>query len=65
LLCSFANQEGEDFGIGMIRGIDFVTGVAQVACTAVPPAPARILRIGGLRVDPNGNELGEARPWQV
>jgi polynucleotide 5'-kinase involved in rRNA processing len=65
LLCSFANQEGEDFGIGMVRKIDFKTGIAQISCTAVPPAPVRILRIGGLRVDGSGNELGEARPWQV
>lgn len=65
LLCSFANQEGGDFGIGMIRRIDFTTGIAHISCTAVPPAPVRILRVGGLRVGPNGNELGEARPWQV
>lgn len=65
LVCAFANQEGEDFGYGMIRCIDFPTGVARIACTAVPPAPVRILRIGGLRVDSSGRELGEARPWQV
>lgn len=65
LLCSFARQEGEDFGFGIIENIDFANGVAQVRCTAVPPAPVRILRIGSLRVDPNGNEVGETKPWQV
>lgn len=65
LLCSFARQDGEDFGVGMIRSIDFAAGLAHISCTAVPPAPVRILRIGGLRVDAAGRELGEAKPWQV
>ncbi|MFI5385231.1 MAG: hypothetical protein ACHQ50_03830 [Fimbriimonadales bacterium] len=65
LLCSFARQSGEDFGIGIVRTIDFSSGLARIACTAVPPAPVRILRIGGLRVDMAGRELGETRPWQV
>lgn len=65
LLCSFARQGGEDFGMGMIRSIDFASRIATISCNAVPPAPVRILRIGGLRVDSAGRELGEARPWQV
>jgi hypothetical protein len=65
LLCSFARQTGEDFGDGIIRHIDFASGIAQIVSTAVPPAPVRILKLGGLRVDLTGRELGEARPWQV
>ena len=65
LLCSFARQSGEDFGIGIVQCVDFVKGVAKIACTAVAPAPVRILRIGGLRVDLTGKELGDAKPWQV
>jgi hypothetical protein len=65
LLCSFAHQPGDDFGMGMIRQIDFSKMVATVRCTAVAPAPVRILRLGSLRVDSDGRELGEARPWQV
>jgi hypothetical protein len=65
LVCSFANQAGEDFGFGLIRSIDFASGVANILCTAVAPAPVRILRIGSLRVDPSGKELGETKPWQV
>lgn len=65
LLCSFARQSGEDFGVGIIKSIDFQAGMASIACTAVPPAPVRILRLGGLRVDLTGRELPEARPWQV
>lgn len=65
LLCSFARQSGEDFGMGIIRSIDFAGGIAKIACTAVAPAPVRILRLGGMRVDLSGRELGEARPWGV
>lgn len=65
VLCSFADQAGLDFGMGMIRSIDFGNRVAHVACTAVPPAPVRVLRVGGLRVDATGNEGIEARPWTI
>jgi hypothetical protein len=65
LLCSFARQSGEDFGMGVVDKIDFERRTVTALCTAVPPAPVRILRIGGLRVDRQGRELGELRPWQV
>lgn len=65
LLCSFARQSGEDFGIGIITDIDWQSMRAHALCSAVPPAPLRILRMGALRVDSNGRELGEVRAWQV
>jgi len=65
LLCSFARQHGEDFGIGTIESIDFARGKVRANCTAVAPAPVRILRLGALKVDTAGRELGETRPWQV
>ncbi len=65
LLCAFARQSGEDFGMGMIQSIDFETKTAKILCDAVPPAPVRILKIGGMRIDSAGRELGEVRPWQV
>src|SRR5262249_27431054 len=65
LLCSFARESGEDFGTGIVQKIDFETKTATILCDAVPPAPIRILKLGGLRVDPSGRELGEVRPWQV
>jgi polynucleotide 5'-kinase involved in rRNA processing len=65
LLCSFARQSGEDFGTGVIQTIDFETKVARILCDAVAPAPVRILKIGGLRVDTAGREMGEVRPWQL
>jgi hypothetical protein len=65
LLCSFANQQGEDFGFGIITEIDWRSLRAQVLNTSVPPAPVRLMRIGSQRVDAEGRELGEVRPWQV
>lgn len=65
LLCSFARQGGEDFGMGFVQQIDFESGIAHIMSDAVPPAPVRILRLGSLRIDQAGRELGEARPWQV
>jgi len=65
LLCSFGRQNGDDFGLGIVKQIDFEARIAYIACTAVSPAPVRILRLGGLRVDFTGKELGEARPWSV
>lgn len=65
LLCSFARETGEDFGIGFVERVDFAARTIQVRNTAIEGAPVRILRIGTLRLDAAGNELGEVKPWQV
>lgn len=65
LLCSFAKQDGEDFGLGYIEKIDFANETIYAKSTAIPVAPVRILRLGALKIDAKGNEIGEARPWQV
>ena len=65
LLCSFVRGTGEDFGIGVIKSIDFASRTAAVLNTAVAPAPVRALRIGSLRIDSTGKETGETRPWAV
>ncbi len=65
LLCSFARQSGEDFGMGFIKTIDFESGLINAGCTGVGPDSVRTVRIGGLQLDVAGNEIGEARPWQV
>jgi hypothetical protein len=65
LLCSFARQTGEDFGTGIIQEIDFESATARILCDAVKPAPVRILKLGGLKIDTAGREMGEARPWHV
>ncbi|MGV3615831.1 MAG: hypothetical protein ACO1SV_10900 [Fimbriimonas sp.] len=65
LLCGFARNQGEDFGTGFIETIDWEGLRATVVCDAVAPAPLQTLRVGSLRVDANGNERGEVRPWLV
>ncbi len=65
LLCSFAKQHGEDFGMGILTDVDWKSMRGFAFCNAVAPAPVRILRLGSIRVDSNGQELGEVRPWQV
>lgn len=65
LYVSFARANGEDFGLGFIQRIDWSARVATVMGNAVLPAPVKILRLGSLRVAPEGIELGELRPWQV
>jgi hypothetical protein len=65
LLCSFGRASGEELGIGVIEQIDWASLRAKVRCTAIPPAPVRILRLGSLRLDAQGNEIGEVKPWQV
>lgn len=65
LLCSFAKQNGEDFAMGILTDIDWQSLRGFALSTAIPPAPIRILRLGALRVEATGRELGEVRPWQV
>ncbi|MFZ4507582.1 MAG: hypothetical protein ACOYON_07795 [Fimbriimonas sp.] len=65
LFCALVRENGEDLGCGFITDIDWKRGVIRAKCTAIPPAPARILRLGSLRLDSGGNELGEVRPWSV
>lgn len=65
LVCSFARDNGQDFGFGFVRELDPLSGVLRVRCTAVAPAPVRIVRLGSIRVSEAGRELGETRPWQV
>ncbi|AIE83460.1 hypothetical protein [Fimbriimonas ginsengisoli] len=64
LLCAFARPDGEEIGHGFIRSVDWASGIMQILSTAVAPSGVRILRLGALRVDPDGRELGELRPWQ-
>lgn len=65
LLCSFVRGSGEDFGIGVIKGIDFEAREMTVMNTAVAPAPVRMVRIGSVRIDMDGKESGETKPWAV
>ncbi len=65
LVCSFVRAGGEDFGIGVVKSFDFKDRKATFLSTAVAPAPVTAVRIGAVRIDETGKELGEVRPWTV
>jgi hypothetical protein len=65
LLCSLARQNGEDFAMGLLTGIDFEAMTASVLTNAVPPAPAKILKIGHLRLDRRAVEGEVVAPWSI
>ncbi len=65
LVCAFAHQDGEDFAMGIVDRLDLERREFTVLSDAVPPAPVRLLRLGRLRVDGSGREVGEAKPWTV
>ena len=65
ILCSFADDAGEDMGFGFVRRVDWGSRILHCECTAIPPAPVRIVRMGSLRVDANGTEGTELRPFQI
>jgi len=61
LICAFCRDSGEEFGFGYIHSIDWSNFSANIRSTAIPPAPVRLLRIGGLRIDERGRERGELK----
>lgn len=65
LVCSVARQNGDDFGSGMITAFSPLDRTFELLCTAVAPAPVRHLKIGHLRLDPTGREVGVSQPWTV
>jgi hypothetical protein len=64
-ICAFVRDDGENFGLGVIEEIDFRMDRVAVVADAEPPAPAACLRIGRLKVDADGREIEECRPWDV
>ena len=65
LVCSLADQEGNDLGIGAIESLEVATGTLKIKNTAVAPAHARLLRLGTTRIDAKGREQGEVKPWSL
>lgn len=65
LICAFARRDGEDFALGRIVGIRFPERVAEIQATAVTGAAVDVLRVGSLRLDSDGRELGELKPWEA
>lgn len=65
LVCSLAHQDGEDFGLGVVDSIDLARRVVHLRALAVAPAPARVLKVGTLRIDSLGKEIEDLKPWAV
>ncbi len=65
VLCAFARQSGEEIGTGFIESIDWENRTATILCTAIPPVPVRILRIGSMKIDASGREYPESAPWRL
>lgn len=65
LLCSLAHQDGADFALGFIEEVDVERRKIIVKSPAPAPAPARIFKAGLLRIDANGHEVEELKPWSV
>ncbi len=65
LFVGLARESGEDFALGVLQSINFESMVATLLSDAVPPAPARLLRLGSLKITPNGPEAHEIKPWSL
>lgn len=65
LLCSFADQEGADFGLGIVKSFDPDRARFEILGNPVAPAPVRILKIGLQRLTESGQEDGVITPWSL
>lgn len=65
LVCSLEKDDGTTVALGMIERAEFDAGRLLVRSPAATTKAVQVLRIGALRVDSNGKELGETRPWSV
>ncbi len=63
LCCALCDSLGTEFGFGVIQNLDLSSKKVVLASPAVSPAPCRLLRIGSLKIESNGVELQEAKPW--
>lgn len=61
LLCDLLDHEWQSLGSGIIESIDFAEGRIGVLAQSMPPAPCAAIRLGSLRVDRSGIEIGEVR----
>jgi hypothetical protein len=65
LVCSLADQEGQDLGIGTVQHLDLETATLVIKNTAAAPAHPQILKLGTTKVDAKGRETGEIKPWSL
>jgi polynucleotide 5'-kinase involved in rRNA processing len=65
LFVGLTRENGEDFALGIVQSIDFNTLEATLLSDAVPPAPARLLRLGSIKVTKDGPEPHETKHWTL
>ncbi len=65
LLCSLARSDGRDVGMGIVHSFDPQTQKLVLHTTAEEGSRANIVRLGLLKLDETGNEVGDLRPWTV
>jgi len=63
LLCAFSREDGEDFAMGVVEQLDYP--ILTVRAAAEPLANPAVVKLGSLRIDPDGREIGEVKVWEV
>lgn len=65
LLVGLLGERGETLGMGVLEAVDFRAHQVQVFTPCRQPEAVRGLRLGGLRVAPDGTELGWLQPGSL
>lgn len=65
LVCSLEKEDGTPVALGVIERAEFDAGRLLVRSPGASAQAVRVLRVGALRVNADGKELGETRPWSV
>ena len=65
LLLGLESANGKLLGLGLLEALDFRRGTLGVLTPVRAPAAARIIRFGGLRVTPQGAEIGKLAPGEL
>jgi polynucleotide 5'-hydroxyl-kinase GRC3/NOL9 len=65
LLVGLEGASGKLLGLGLLEAMDFRRGTLGVLTPVRAPAAARVLRLGGARITPEGTEVGALRPGEV
>lgn len=65
VICAMVRQNGDPVGLGFIERAEFSKGRLIVRSQAIPGAGATSLQLGCLRVDGEGKERGELKPWSI
>lgn len=65
LFCALCRENGEHLAPGFIERADLAKERLIVRANVTENAGVRLLKIGSLRVDGEGRELGECKPWSI